>query len=82
MDRIIETICSSEYRTISLPVAGEYAREALAYSRRRKSYISVIVPTVERGLFPVVFCSMAMIGLKPSMLSTWGFSSMPIKCLA
>ena len=35
--------------------------EALAYSSRRKSYISVIVPTVERGLFPVVFCSMAII---------------------
>ena len=41
-----------------------------------------MVPTVERGLLPVVFCSMAMTGLRPSMLSTWGFSRMPIKCLA
>ena len=41
-----------------------------------------MVPTVERGLLPVVFCSIAMMGLKPSMLSTWGFSKMPMKCLA
>ena len=41
-----------------------------------------MVPTVERGLFPVVFCSMAIIGLRPVMDSTSGFSRMPMKCLA
>ena len=65
-----------------MPVAGEYAVLALAKSSLRKSEISVMVPTVERGLLPVVFCSMAMMGLRPSMLSTSGFSSMPMKCLA
>ncbi len=61
---------------------GEYAVEAFAYSKRRKSEISVMVPTVLRGFLPVVFCSMAMMGLSPSMLSTSGFSKMPMKCLA
>ena len=41
-----------------------------------------MVPTVDRGLLPVVFCSMAMIGLSPEMLSTAGFSRIPMKCLA
>ena len=58
------------------------AVDARAKSRRRKSEISVMVPTVERGLVPVVFCSIAMMGLSPSMLSTLGFSSIPMKCLA
>jgi hypothetical protein len=33
-----------------------------------------MVPTVERGLCEVAFCSMEMAGDKPSMLSTSGFS--------
>lgn len=33
----------------------------------------MIVPTVERGLWLVDFCSIAMAGLKPSMESTSGF---------
>jgi len=33
----------------------------------------VTVPTVERGLLPSPFCSMAMAGLRPSMLSTLAF---------
>ena len=79
---IRDTICSSVYRTIAFPVAGEYAVDALAYRSLRKSYISVMVPTVDLGLLPVVFCSMAMMGLSPVMLSTSGFSRMPMNCLA
>ena len=41
-----------------------------------------MVPTVERGLFPVVFCSMAIMGLSPVMLSTSGFSRIPMNCFA
>ena len=33
----------------------------------------VIVPTVERGFFEVVFCSMEMAGERPSIWSTSGF---------
>jgi hypothetical protein len=29
-----------------------------------------MVPTVERGLMQVVFCSMAIIGLRPELYST------------
>ena len=36
--------------------------------------ISVTVPTVERGLRLVVFCSMAMAGERPSIWSTSGLS--------
>ncbi len=32
-----------------------------------------MVPTVDRGLFEVVFCSMAITGESPSILSTSGF---------
>jgi hypothetical protein len=34
----------------------------------------VTVPTVERGLREVVFCSMEIAGERPSMESTSGFS--------
>ena len=63
--RIRFTICSVVYFTISFPVTGEYAFAARAYRSLKKSYISVIVPTVERGFLPVVFCSMAIMGLNP-----------------
>ena len=39
--------------------------------------ISVIVPTVERGEWPVVRCSIAMAGERPSIDSTRGFCSWP-----
>ena len=59
------------------PVCGEYAREARAYNSRKKSLISVTVPTVERGFLFVVFCSMATTGLRPVMWSTSGRSILP-----
>jgi hypothetical protein len=34
----------------------------------------VTVPTVDRGFDPVVFCSMAIAGERPSIRSTSGFS--------
>jgi hypothetical protein len=42
----------------------------------------VTVPTVERGLEPVVFCSMAMAGDRPSIRSTSGFSICSRNCRA
>ena len=41
-----------------------------------------MVPTVERGLLLVVFCSMAITGDNPSILSTSGRSNPPKNCLA
>ena len=40
-----------------------------------------MVPTVERGFFEVVFCSIAITGERPSILSTSGRSKFPINCL-
>jgi len=37
----------------------------------------VIVPTVERGLWPALFCSIEMAGESPSIASTSGFSINP-----
>ena len=56
-----------------------YAR---ANSSRRKSLISVTVPTVERGFLFVVFCSMEITGLSPVILSTSGRSIVPTNCRA
>ena len=36
-----------------------------------------MVPTVDRGLLEVVFCSMAITGESPSILSTSGRSRLP-----
>ena len=36
-----------------------------------------MVPTVERGLLPAVFCSIEIAGESPSMASTSGFSISP-----
>ena len=41
--------------------------------------MSVIVPTVERGLLPVVFCSMEMTGDSPNTKSTSGFATCETK---
>ena len=40
------------------------------------------MPTVERGLCEVVFCSMEIAGDKPSIKSTSGFSIIDKNCLA
>jgi hypothetical protein len=37
----------------------------------------VIVPTVERGLVLVVFCSIEMVGVSPRMRSYFGLSICP-----
>ena len=47
-----------------------------------KSYISVVVATVERGLRVVTFCSIAIAGGIPSMESTSGLLIRPRNCLA
>ena len=41
-----------------------------------------MVPTVDRGDLLVVFCSIAITGDKPSILSTSGRSNPPKNCLA
>ena len=61
----------------SLPLTGEYVRPILAKISRRKSYTSVVVATVERGLRTLTFCSMAMAGGTPSMESTSGLFILP-----
>jgi hypothetical protein len=42
-----------------------------------QAQIVVTVPTVDRGLWPAVFCSMAIAGERPSIASTSGFSMRP-----
>ena len=42
--------------------------------------MSLIVPTVERELSPVVFCPMVITGASPSMESTSGRFSFPVYC--
>ena len=41
-----------------------------------------MVPTVERGLLPVVFCSMEITGERPKTKSTSGFATCATKRLA
>ena len=40
-----------------------------------------MVPTVDLGFLVVVFCSIAITGDKPSILSTSGLSKFPTNCL-
>ena len=44
--------------------------------------LSVVVPIVERGLRLMVFCSMAMTGLRPLTMSTSGRSRLPSRLRA
>ena len=44
--------------------------------------MSVIVPTVERGLFVSVFCSIEMTGDSPNTKSTSGFVTWAMKRFA
>ena len=41
-----------------------------------------MVPTVDLGFFPEVFCSIAITGDNPLILSTSGLSKLPKNCLA
>ena len=42
----------------------------------------VIVPTVDRGFWPLDFCEMEIDGLKPEMRSTSGLGICPRNCRA
>ncbi len=44
--------------------------------------MSVIVPTVERGLLATVFCSIEMTGESPNTKSTSGFATCEMNRLA
>ena len=55
---------------------------SLAASTRKKSYISVSVPTVLRGVAPVARCSIATAGASPSIFSKSGFGTWPTNCRA
>jgi hypothetical protein len=44
--------------------------------------MSVIVPTVDRGLLAMVFCSMEITGDNPKMKSTSGFDTCATNLLA
>ena len=70
------------WRRTGRPHSGQCGVPARAHSSRRKSYTSVTVPTVERGLRLVVRCSMATEGERPSIWSTSGFSITPRNCRA
>src|SRR5699024_2448464 len=52
------------------------------YTTLFRSYTSVTVPTVERGFLLVVFWSIEIAGLNPSIESTSGLSICPKNCLA
>src|SRR6218665_148493 len=52
------TVCAASGR----PWSGQNGVPVRAYSRRREAWISVTVPTVERGVGLRGFCSMAMAG--------------------
>ena len=53
-----------------------------AKSSRRYSYISVDVPTVERGFREITFCSIAIAGGNPLMKSHSGLLIRPRNCRA
>ncbi len=61
------TTSSVVCRLTSWPLTGLKVLPTRAYSNLRYSYISVLVPTVLRGLCVVTFCSMAMAGGMPLM---------------
>ena len=65
---------SSESRRTSVPHAGQTTVPAAAKRRRRTSWISVAVPTVERAERAGAFCSIASAGRRWSILSTSGRS--------
>jgi hypothetical protein len=44
--------------------------------------MSVMVPTVERGLTPIVFCSIEITGERPKTKSTSGFATWATKRFA
>ena len=80
--RILSTIASRGWASSILSQTGQCERPVRAQSTRRKSWISVIVATVERGLFPADFCAIEMDGESPVTLSTSGRGSCPRNCLA
>ncbi len=67
-------ISSAARASMGRPHCGQYMRPSRAQNTRRKSYTSVTVPTVERGLRVAVCCSSEMAGESPSIFSTSGLS--------
>ena len=66
----------------SSPHSGQWVRPTRAKRRRRKSWTSVAVPTVERLVVVGLRCSMATAGESPSIRSTSGFSKRSRNCFA
>ena len=58
----------------AIPQSGHTVRPTFANSSRRKSLISVAVPTVDRALVTERLCWRAMLGSMPVMRSTGGRS--------
>ena len=59
------------------PMVDKAKDETIAYYQEKPESYSVIVPTVDLGLLDVVFCSIAITGERPSILSTSGLSMFP-----
>jgi len=75
-------ISSAERASMGRPQEGQYMRPRRAKKTRKKSWISVTVPTVERGLREVLCCSSEMAGERPSIFSTSGLSIWGRNCRA
>jgi hypothetical protein len=66
----------------TLPLNGPSAVWAVRRAGAREEQAEVVVdlgdgPTVDRGLWPAVFCSIEIAGDSPSIASTSGFSISP-----
>ena len=69
------TDSSTLWAPTGTPQSGQCITPSRAANTRKKSYISVSVPTVERGVLPVERCSIATAGAKPSIFSKIGFGT-------
>ena len=74
---ILSTICSGDWLVISWPSLGQIGVPTLAHNNRKKSLISVTVPTVDLGFLEVVFWSIEIAGDNPSIESTSVLSICP-----
>jgi len=80
--RIRSTIWSRGWASSTLSHSGQWAVPTRAKRTRRKSWISVIVATVDRGFVPADFCAIEIAGDRPVTLSTSGRGSWPRNCRA
>ena len=74
---MLSTTSCGPWRFTSFPLMGLNVCPIRAKSSRRYSYISVLVPTVLRGLRLLTFCSMAIEGGIPLMKSHSGLCIRP-----